>query len=191
MPADINYKAKLFIDMFVSKFATGFGAALFMVLQGVRNFNSRTDGPLAVIRETGLLAIVFVVAWLVLTRLVYRGYPDVLKPSIRRIWEKGDKAISEHVDVDETLKVFNTIQSRERSTTLYLMNLFDLVHGKTLTPELKELLGIKRDEIKARAMDALFDVGGAAFFPGLEEVIEDAELQHEIDLVFLLPAYQE
>ena len=189
--ADIKYKAKLFIDMFVNKFATGFAAGLYLILQAVRNFNLRADQPLAVIRETGLLALVFLVAWFVLTRLVYRGYPDVLKPSIKAIWLEGDKAIREHVDVDETLKIFNTIQSRERSTTLYLMNLFDLVHGKTLTPELKELLGIKRDEIKARAMDALFDVGGAAFFPGLEEAIEDAELQREIDLVFLLPAYQE
>jgi AAA family ATP:ADP antiporter len=189
--ADIKYKAKLFIDMFINKFATGCAAGLYLILQGVRSFNFRPDQPLAVIRETGLLALVFVGSWFVLTRLVYRRYPDVLKPSIRRIWEKGDKAISEHVNVDETLKVFNTIQSRERSTTLYLMNLFDLVHGKTLTPELKELLGIKRDEIKARAMDALFDVGGSAFFPGLEEAIEDVELQREIDLVFLLPAYQE
>jgi AAA family ATP:ADP antiporter len=189
IPADIKYKAKLFIDMFVNKFATGFAAALFWVLQGVRSFNYRP--PLAVIRETGLLALLFIAAWLVLTRLVYRGYPDVLKPAIRQIWVGGDKAITQIVDVEETLKIFNTIQSRERSTTLYLMNLFDLVHGKTLTPELKELLGIKRDEIKARAMDALFDVGGSAFFPGLEEAIEDAELQHEIDLVFLLPTYQE
>jgi hypothetical protein len=40
-------------------------------------------------------------------------------------------------------------------------------------------------------MDALFDVGGGGFFPGLEETIADAEFQNEIDLVFLLPAYQE
>ena len=30
--ADVKYKAKIFIDMFVSKFATGLGAALFLVL---------------------------------------------------------------------------------------------------------------------------------------------------------------
>jgi HEAT repeat protein len=70
------------------------------------------------------------------------------------------------------------------------MNLFNLVRRRNLTPELKALLGVKRDEMKARAMDALFDVGGCGFFPELEEAIADPEIQKEIDLVFLLPAYQ-
>ena len=40
-------------------------------------------------------------------------------------------------------------------------------------------------------MDALLDVGGTGFFPGIEEVIDDPEIRREIDLIFLLPAYQE
>ena len=137
------------------------------------------------------MTLFFVVLWLVLTQLVYREYPSILKKDIRRKWQDAQEAIDASVDVDLTLKVFNTIQSRERSTTLYYMNLFNLVRGRNLTPELKELLGIKRDALKARAMDALFDVGGRTFFPGIEETIADAEFQNEIDLVFLLPAYQE
>ncbi|MDM7993947.1 MAG: hypothetical protein QUS11_11625, partial [Candidatus Fermentibacter sp.] len=39
--ADIKYKAKIFIDMFVNKFATGFGAALFLALRAVRHFDYR------------------------------------------------------------------------------------------------------------------------------------------------------
>jgi AAA family ATP:ADP antiporter len=188
---EVKYKAKIFIDMFVNKFATGLGAGLYLVLLNVRHFSYRMDQPLAIIRETGVLALVFLVSWLVLTRLVYREYPDVLKPAIRKKWEKGEAVIAQHVDVDLTLLIFNTIQSRERSTTLYLMNLFDLVHRKELTPELKDLLGVKRDEIGARGMEALFDVGGAGLFPGLEEAMDDAELRREIDLVFLLPLYQD
>ncbi len=188
---EVKYQAKIFIDMFVNKFATGLGAGLFLLLFHLRQFDYRTDGPLAQVREIGLLVLVFLALWIVLTRLVYRRYPDVLKPEIRRRWVGGDTAIAEHVDVDLTMKVFNTIQSRERSTTIYLMNLFDLVGRSELTPDLKELLGIKRDEIRARGMDALLDVGGAGFFPGIEEVIDDPEVRREIDLIFLLPAYQE
>lgn len=191
VPADIKYKAKIFIDMFVNKFATGFGAGLYLVLRAVRHFDYREGQDLAVIREIGILTVVFVSAWLVLTRIVYREYPAVLKPAIRRKWKDAGAAIAEHVDEDLTLKIFNAIQSRERSTTLYLMNVFDLVRRRDLTPELKGILGFKRDEIKARGMDALFDVGGAAFFPGLEEAIDDPEFRREIDLVFLLPVYQE
>jgi AAA family ATP:ADP antiporter len=191
VPEEVKFKAKIFIDMFVTKFATGFAAALYLVLLNLRQFAYREGQPLAIVRETGVLTLVFVLAWLVLTRLVYRQYPDVLKPAIRKKWEKGDAVIASHVDVDWTLKIFNTIQSRERSTTLYLMNVFDLVHRKELTPELKDLLGIKRDAIAAQGMETLFDVGGARMFPGLEEAMEDTELRQEIDLVFLLPTYQE
>jgi ATP/ADP translocase len=191
VPEDVKYKAKIFIDMFVNKFGVGLGAGLYLILLNVRHFEYRDDQPLALIRETGVLALVFLAAWLVLTRLVYREYPDVLKPSIRKKWDQGGEVITRHVDVDLTLKIFNTIQSRERSTTLYLMNLFDLVHRKELTPELKDLLGIKKDEIEARGMETLFDVGGAGLFPGLEQAMDDADLRREIDLVFLLPMYQE
>jgi AAA family ATP:ADP antiporter len=195
VPSDVKYKGKIFIDMFVNKFATGLGAALFFVFYNFRQYAYRESetsaGALAVVRETSVLVLIFLALWLVLTRLVYREYPAVLKKDIRKLHKEGREAIAEHVDVDLTLKIFNTIQSRERSTTLYYMNLFNLVRGHNLTPELKELLGIKRDELKARAMDSLFDVGGGAFFPGLEEAIADAEFQNEIDLIFLLPSYQE
>ena len=195
VPADVKYKGKIFIDMFVSKFATGLGAALFLALYGLRNFAYRDDQTLAsalvIARETGYVALFFMALWLVLTRLVYREYPAILKKDIRRKWQEGQEALDANVDIDLTLKIFNTIQSRERSTTLYYMNIFNLVRHRNLAPELKELLGIKRDELKARAMDALFDVGGGGFFPGLEETIADAEFQNEIDLIFLLPSYQE
>jgi ATP:ADP antiporter, AAA family len=195
VPADIKYKGKIFIDMFVNKFATGLGAILALVFLAVR-FAARDyttpEGALAYVREMAFLTLFFLVLWLVLTQLVYRKYPAVLKKDIRRKWADGQEEVSLHVDVDLTNKIFNTIQSRERSATLYYMNVFSLVRQGSLTPELKELLGIKRDEIKARAMDALFDVGsGGTFYPGLEEALADEVFQKEIDLVFLLPAYQE
>lgn len=188
--ADVKYRAKVFIDVFVNKFATGTAAVLWIVLYAARNFEYRTD-PLTVIRETGLAALVFLALWLALTRFVYREYPAVLKKDLGRIWQEGRAVIDAHVDEKLVREVFDAVQSRERSTTLYYMNLFNLVRSKNLTPELQDLLGIKRNELKARAMDALFDVGGAGgFYPGLEEAITDAEFQKEIDLIYLLPTYQ-
>ena len=196
VPADVKYKGKIFIDMFVNKFATGLGAVLFLAFMAVRHFAYREtatpEGALAVVRETTVLTLFFLLVWLALTQLVYRKYPAVLKRDIRRKWTEGQEEVAQHVDVDLTNRIFNTIQSRERSTTLYYMNVFSLVRQGSLTPELRELLGVKRDEIKARAMDALFDVGSCgALYTGLEEALADEAFQKEIDLVFLLPAYQD
>jgi len=175
--------------MFVSKFATGLGAALFLALFHIRQFAFRTD-PLAVVREISFLVLFFLLLWLALTRLVYRGYPAVLKKDLGQLWMDGQQVVNQHVDERLVREVFEAIQSRERSTTLYYMNVFNLVRSNSLTPELKELLGIKRDELKARAMDALLDVGGGVFYPGLEEAITDTAFQKEIDLIYLLPSYQ-
>ena len=190
VPADIKYKAKIFIDMFVNKFATGLGAALFLLLYHLRRFEFRTDQPLAIVREIGLLALVFLFLWIVLTRVVYAEYPAVLKKDIHRKWVSGDQVVREHVDADLVRDVFDALQSRERSTTLYLMNVFDLVRKNNLTPELKEVLGFKRDELRARSMDSLLDVGGEVFFQGLDEAIADKDFESEVNLVFLLPSYQ-
>lgn len=189
VPADIKYKAKIFIDMFVNKFATGLGAGLYWGLYRLLNFGYKND--VAVLREIGILVIVFLVLWIALTRAVYAEYPAVLKKDIRRKWDEGDQIVSQNVDVNLTRDVFDALQSRERSTTLYLMNVFDLVRKNNLTPELKELLGIKRDELRARSMDSLFDAGGEVLFHSLDETIADKDLASVIDLVFLLPSYQE
>ena len=189
VPADIKYKAKIFIDMFVNKFATGLGAGLYWGLYRLSGFAYKDE--VAKVRELGILVVVFLVLWIALTRAVYAEYPAVLKKDIRRKWDEGDKIVSDNVDVDLTRDVFDALQSRERSTTLYLMNVFDLVRKNNLTPELKEALGIKQDELRARSMDCLFDVGGEVLFQSLDEAIVDKDFASVIDLVFLLPSYQE
>ena len=189
VPADIKYKAKIFIDMFVNKFATGLGAGLYWGLYRLSGFAYKDE--VVKVREIGILVVVFLGLWIVLTRAVYAEYPAVLKKDIRRKWDEGDNIVRANVDVDLTRDVFDALQSRERSTTLYLMNVFDLVRKNNLTPELKEVLGIKQDELRARSMDCLFDVGGEVLFHDLDEAIADKDLASEIDLIFLLPSYQE
>lgn len=189
VPAAVKYKAKLFIDMFVNKLATGLGAALFLALYHVRGLVYKT--PAEQVREVGVLVLGFIGAWIVLIGVAYAAYPAALKGPIGRRWIEGEKVIDKHVDNDLVRAVFDALQSRGQSTTLYLMNVFDLVRKNNLTPELKEVLGFKRDELRARSMDSLLDVGGQIFFPGLEEAIADEDFESEVKLVFLLPEYQE
>jgi len=175
--------------MFVNKLATGVGAGLFLLLYNVRGLVYKT--PAAQVREVGVLVLGFIGLWIALTAVAYAEYPAVLKKDIRRKWLDADKVVQKHVDPNLVRDVFDALQSRERSTTLYFMNVFDLVRKNNLTPELKEVLGFKRDELRARSMDCLLDVGGEVFYPGLEETIADKDFESEVNLVFLLPSYQE
>ncbi len=188
VPDEIKFKAKIFIDMFVNKFAVGLGAGLFLLLYHASRFAYKTES--AQVREVGILAVAFLVLWIVLTGVVYGEYPSVVKKDLARKWKDADKVVEASVDVDTTRRVFDTVQSRERSATLYVMNVFDLMRRGRLSPELKELLGFQRDELRARSMDCLFDVGGEVFFQGFEEAIADEEFGKEVEKVIQSDDYK-
>jgi AAA family ATP:ADP antiporter len=187
--SEFKYKAKIFIDMFVNKAATGFGAALFLTLYHLRGFLYKDAATQ--VREIGFLVLAVIGLWIVLIGVAYAGYPAELKKDIRRRWADGDKVVSEHIDIDRTRRVFDTIQSREKSSTLYVMNMFDIIRKDSLTPELKEILGFKQDELRARSMDSLLDVGGEVFFQGFEDTLADKGFETQVSEVFALPAYQD
>ena len=52
------------------------------------------------------------------------------------------------------------------------MNLFHLIQKEKLSPELKACSFPRQDELKARSMDSLLDVGSEVFYPGIEEMPE-------------------
>ena len=153
----IKYKVKFFIDMFVTKFANGIGALFFLAVF------SWLQWP---IRRVSLLSLALVGVWFVLVRLVQVEYVRVVKGDLERRWEDGRKIVDTHVDFDKTKLVFDTIQSREKSSALYLMNLFDLVGKEKLTPELKKLIASQAEEFRFRSLDSVLDVGAEA--SGLE-----------------------
>jgi AAA family ATP:ADP antiporter len=189
IPAEIKYKAKVFIDMFVNKFALGFGAVIYWVLYRAASFAERSTD--ARVRMLGFFVIAFALVWVGLIWVIYADYKEAVNKELARIWQDGQKVVRQHVDLDLTRLIMNTIESRERSSTLYAMNLFELVQKEKLTEELREAIGLKEDEVKARSMDALLDVGGETFFQSIEEAITDQDLETIVKEVMALPVYQE
>ena len=181
VPADIKYKAKIFLDMFLSKFSTALGALLFFLFYTVFHVG---------LSSISFITIVFLALWLLLARVISGEYVGVVKKDLARRWDDGEKVVAERMDVDSARLVFDTIQSRERSSVLYAMNLFDLVRKDKLTPELKEVLIGKDGELRARSMDSLLDIGGGSFFAGMEDVLADEEFGAQIKEVFELDAYR-
>jgi len=181
VPADIKYKAKMFLDMFLNKFSTALGALLFFLFYAVLHVG---------LASISIITIVFLVLWLLLVRLIFGEYLDIVKKDLKRRWEDGEKVVAERMDVDLARLVFDTIQSRERSSVLYAMNLFDLVRKDKLTPELREVLAGKDGELRARSMDSLLDVGGESFFTGMEDVLAEEEFGTQIKEIFELETYR-
>ena len=181
VPADLKFKVKFFIDMFATKFANGIGALLFLVAF------SGLHWP---VQKVSLLSAALIAVWLVLVRGVRAEYVRVVKGDLERRWEDGRKLVDTHVDVDRTRLVFDTIQSREKSSALYLMNLFDLVGKEKLTPELKKLIASQAEDFRIRSLDSVLDVGAEASGLEVGDLLEDAGWQRNVREILELDSYR-
>lgn len=176
-----KYRAKLFIDMFVNKFAGAAGALLLLLFYTVLRIR---------VEQVSFLVLGFLALGTVLALRISGAYVGMVRKDLVRKWEDGEKVVAANVDIDSARLVFDTIQSRERSSILYAMNVFDLVRKDKMTPELREVLSEKSGELLARSMDSLLDAGGEAPFAGVDDALSDAELGTEIGEVFGLESYR-
>ncbi len=219
---ELKYKAKVFIDMFLNRFAKGIGALILMIFL-IPFFRDLTqpslmqdaevaEKPSVVetteesqrIEETILgdrrkkrvqyasgFSLVFIFAWVFFNLKVSKEYTKTVKKKLEIKWDRADRMVAEKVDVDYTKLVFDTIESRNRSSILYAMHIFDLIKQDKLTPEVKKLISYKSDEVKASSLGGLFESGETALLPETDEIISEDVLEKEIGEIMSLDVYQE
>jgi len=179
---EIKYKAKVFIDMFVNKFAKGLGALLILLFFSVFHFT---------IKQISFITMVFILLWIILNKLITNEYVNIVKRHLEIKWQDADKFIREKIDIDMTKLVFDTLQSKKRSSVLYVMNLFDLFKREKLSPELKKIISYKSDEVLASSMDSLLELDGEALLPEADDSLEDEALDTQVKEIMSLDVYQE
>lgn len=182
LPRDVRVRAKVVVDMFLNKFADGLTG---LVLIAVSPFLKLDP------REVSLVAIIFLVLWVVLNFRITREYVNIVKRNLQIKWPDADKLVLERIDLDMTRLVFDALQSRERSSVLYAMHLFDLIKKDKLSPELKRLLAYRMSELKARSMDSLLDMEGEALVPEFDDSLDSAELDAHVREIMSLDVYQQ
>jgi len=179
---EIKYKAKVFIDMFVNKFAKGFAALLLLLFFSVIHLT---------IKQMSLVVVVFILIWITFNWRITKEYVSIVKKNLLIKWEDADKFIAEKVDIDMTKLVFDTLESRKRSSVLYAMNLFDLIKKERLSPELKKIISHKSDEVRAGSLDSLLDLDGEALVPEMDDALDDEYLDTQVKEIMSLDVYQE
>ena len=183
----IKYEAKIFIDMFVNKLAVGFGAALVFILYRVPSFALKQ--PEGQIHQIGIFVLFFAVVCILLIWKIHAEYLSTVKRDLSRKWQDAHDVLQKNVDIDRARLIADTIQSKEISATLYAMNLFHLIQKEKLSPELKAFLSYRQDDLKARSMDSLIDVGSEVLYPGIEDALADQEVETMAREVMALDSY--
>lgn len=177
-------RSKTFIDMFVNRFAKGLGAVILWILLLV--FPKSTA-----IRAISLVAGGAIVLWAYLNLRVGREYANLVKEKLELKWERGDKLVAEKLDVDFAKLVFDTLESRNRSSVLYALHLFDLIRQDKLTPEVRKLINYKADEVRASSLGTLFEQTETGLGPTGEEELLAGDMEKEVAEIMALDVYQE
>jgi HEAT repeat protein len=137
------------------------------------------------------MTVVFIIAWIILNLKVSKEYTNTIKKKLELKWDRADRLVAEKVDVDYTKLIFDTIESRNRSSVLYAMNLFDLIKQDKLTPEVKKLISFKSDEVRFSSLGGLFESGETVWLPETEDAQEEEVLEKDIEEIMSLDVYQE
>jgi ATP/ADP translocase/HEAT repeat protein len=182
VPVETKYKAKVFIDLFINKFADAMAALFLLVFFNLLHFS---------LPQLSVLTLAFLLVWAYLNHQISREYVGIVKKNLTIKWPDADKFVFEQIDVDATKLVFDTLESRQRSSVLYAMNLMDLIKKDQLSPELKKIITAKSSEVLAGSFDSLLDVSGEALVPEWEDVIEEQDLDAQVREILSLDVYQE
>lgn len=206
---EFKYRAKLFIDMFLNRFAKGLGALILMIfifLPGEIYRPDTTEKPELAervdtmetpdarakrVRTVSIFSVVFIIGWVFFNLKVSKEYTNTVKKKLDLKWDRADRLVAEKVDVDYTKLIFDTIESKERSSVLYAMHLFDLIKQDKLTPEIKELISYKSDEVKVSSLGVLFESGETTLFPFRDDALDEEALEKDIEEIMSLDVYQE
>jgi ATP/ADP translocase/HEAT repeat protein len=182
VPSQLKYKSKVFIDMFLNRSADSIGAVILLVV--ISLFHAK-------IPFVSVISGIFIFGWIVLNLKASKEYTNTVKQKLEMKWERADRAVAEKMDIDYTKLVFDTLESKNRSSILYAMHLFDLIKQDKLTPELRKLISYKSSEMKASSLGALFESQDTTLFPDTEDVIDDKTLEKDIKEIMSLDVYQE
>jgi len=182
VPSATRAQAKVFIDMFLNKLGDGAAALLITAITAL--FAPSWKG-MSIVTGIGLIL------WVVLNIGLHREYGGVVKGHLRVKRPDADSLVLERVDVDAAKLVFDTLESRDRSSVLYAMNLMDLVRRDRLSPELKAVLNAGASRARAGAFDGLLDAGGISLFPQWDDALEEEDLDAQVREILNLDVYQE
>ncbi len=195
IPVASNLKARVkpFIDMFINRFAKVFAAILLLII--ALSLNKELEGLTPVLdpdlsKDLIWGILVLLVIWVIISLKIGHEYLGVIRKTIQRKWRRVDRDVAEKLDVDYTKLVFDTIESKDRSSVLYAMHLFDLLEKDKLTPEIKEMISQKEDEAKSSSLGDLFNAEGASWFPDEDDDGGQESLIKDIREIVSLDAYQ-
>jgi len=142
------------------------------------------------VQVVSAIIVVFILAWAFLNLKVSKEYTNTVKQKLEMKWERADRLVAEKVDLNYTKLIFDTLESKKRSSVLYAMHLFDLIKQDKLSYKVKKLISYKSDEVRISSLGTLFEGGETSLGPETDDYVSEKVLGKEVKEIMSLDVYQ-
>lgn len=190
---DLKAKVKLFIDMFISRFAKVLAAILLLLYAMILGKNIHNLSPtldMEFSKDLIYVVAAFLILWVIAALMLGKEHNRIIRKKIEIVWSDAYVDIKK-ADVDLAKLICDTMESKDRSSVLYALHLFDLLERGKLTPELKKMISQRSGEATASSLGDLFGAEGAAWFPGNDDDIPPERILADIKEIMSSDAYQQ
>jgi len=174
-----KYRAKIFIDMFVNRFAKAIGSII-LLFMGVLHLQR--------LEYISAVTVLFILGWVTLNLFASKEYTDVVRSRLDMSWQRADQIIASKLDLESIRLVFDALESKEQSPILYSMHVYDLMAQDKLTPEIRKLLFSSQEESHVSSLETFFN--DATYIPVEKDLQDDEVLGKEISEITSLDVYQ-
>lgn len=171
---EVKKRTKMFVDMFVDRWARGVGGALLLLLLYLMDFDS---GAMQAVQTMSLVVIGLLLAWLLLTFAMRREYVNTFRQAI----EKREIDISElrtHINDEASVNaLIAALGSDSERQVVYALEMLKSVKNVELQWPVLPLLEHKSAEVRRLALEILQRHGDQTLRAEVEPLLQDDELE--------------
>jgi ATP/ADP translocase/HEAT repeat protein len=167
IPLALKKRTKVFIDMFVDRWARGLAGGLLLLCTAVFGFD---------IRRIAVVTLLLVLAWLILAVLMRKEYVNSFRKALSRR-EIDLAGLRVRIDDAASIRVLvNALAGDNRREIIYALDMLQEVESSRLADAVRPLLDHPDAGIRRRALDVLRLNGGPEDRPRLEKGFADDDL---------------
>ncbi|MFQ5604315.1 MAG: Npt1/Npt2 family nucleotide transporter [bacterium] len=166
IPTEIKQKTKAFIDMFADRIARGVAGVLLLIFYSYFGLS---------VAQIGVLSLVLILVWLVLTFATYKEYVNSFRQALARRSIDADLLTVSIKDTKTIDTLIEYLKSENERQVVYALQLLESVDSKELVPQLRPLLSHSASDVRLHALQLLNQLGDSRLLPDIQKMLHDEE----------------
>ncbi len=177
IPLALKKRTKVFIDMFVDRWARGLAGGLLLLATGLLKLD---------LRGIALVTLVLLAVWIVLALFMRRAYLNSFRQALTRR-EIDPQDLRVRIDDTRALEVLTgSLTSNHQREVIYALDMLQGISAAALGPAVRPLLVHDSAEVRRRAVDVLAANSEAADRERVRALLHDPDLNTRVAAVAFL-----